>query len=325
MRVSVIIPNYNGERFMKACLESLKKQTYKDFEVILVDNASNDNSVSLAEEIYPDIKTICLDKNYGFSKAVNEGIKASSSKYVILLNNDTESDEQFVEKMVEGIEKSPKIFSCASKMVQFNNRDKIDSAGDYYTIVGCTFTKGYNKSTQNFNKTSVVFSSCAGAAIYRRKVFEKIGYFDEIHFAYLEDVDVGYRAKISGYINVYNPDAVVYHVGSGSSGSRHNDFKVRLAARNNVYLNYKNMPALQLIINYPFIFVGKLMKLVFMCRKGLGLVYLKGVLEGYSTLSKCKKVKFRFKNIPNYLRIEIELVENLFIKMGDIGDKSSTQ
>lgn len=321
MRVSVIIPNYNGEKFIEKCLLSLTKQTYADFEVILVDNGSTDRSVELAEDIYPDINIIKLHDNYGFSRAVNEGIQASQAKYVILLNNDTEADEGFVENMVKGIDKSPKIFSCAAKMVQFNNRELIDSAGDYYTIIGCTFTKGYNKKTQYFNKDGIIFSSCAGAAIYRRKVFGKIGYFDEMHFAYLEDVDIGYRAKIHGYVNTYVPEAVVYHVGSGSSGSRHNEFKVRLAARNNVYLNYKNMPLVQLIINYPFILAGKLMKLVFMARKGLGKVYLDGVMEGYSTLSKCNKVKFRKENIPNYLRIEFELLANLFVKIGDFIDK----
>lgn len=321
MRVSIIIPNYNGEKFMKDCLESLKKQTYDDFDVILVDNASSDNSIAVAEEIYPDIKVIRLDNNYGFSRAVNEGIKATHAKYVILLNNDTESDPYFVEKLVEGIEKSPGIFSCASKMIQFNNRELIDSAGDYYTIIGCTFTRGYNKKTQIFNKDVLIFSSCAGAAIYRRKVFEKIGYFDELHFAYLEDVDVAYRAKINGYVNKYIADAVVYHVGSGSSGSRHNEFKVRLAARNNVYLNYKNMPIVQLVINYPFILAGKIMKLVFMWRKGLAKVYVKGIVEGYKTLGRCKKVRYKKENITNYLRIEFELLANLFVKIGDCIDK----
>lgn len=321
MKASIIIPNYNGEKFVKTCLESLNNQTEKSFEIIFVDNNSSDKSVEIAKEIsnkYPEMnmRIIYLDKNYGFSKAVNEGIKASKTPYVILLNNDTEADKNFVYEMIDGISHSKQIFSCAAKMIQFNDREKIDSAGDYYTIIGCTYTKGYGESQKKYNTKREIFSSCAGAAIYRRKIFDKIGYFDENHFAYLEDVDVGYRAKIYGFKNVFLPEAVVYHVGSGSSGSRHNEFKVKLAARNNVYLNYKNMPLLQLIVNYPFIIIGRLLKFAFMCKKGLGNTYIKGVIEGYRGICNCKKVEFNWKNVKNYLKIEVELCINLLKKAG---------
>lgn len=322
MKASVIIPNYNGKNFIRPCLDSLKDQTETSFEIIVVDNCSEDKSAELIEECYSDIfsgrlKLIRLDKNYGFSRAVNEGIKSSSAPYVILLNNDTESDKHFVEEMIKGIRKSKKIFSCGAKMVQFSDHDRIDSAGDYYTVIGCTYTKGYGKNPELYNKKEDIFSSCAGAAIYRKKIFDEIGLFDESHFAYLEDVDIGYRAKIYGYRNVFLPDAVVYHVGSGSSGSRHNEFKVRLAARNNVYLNYKNMPIIQLIINYPFILAGKLLKCAFMCRKGLGKTYIKGVIEGYRGIKHCKKVKFQWGHLKNYFAIEAELCINLLKKPGD--------
>ncbi len=321
MKVSIVIPNYNGEKFVKTCLKSLTNQTEQSFELIIVDNASKDNSIRLIRDEFGNIfkdrmKIIELDENYGFSKAVNVGIKASNASYVILLNNDTECDRRFVEKMLKGIRQSKRLFSCGAKMIQFNDRNKIDSAGDYYTIIGCTFTKGYGKAPSEYSKKEYIFSSCAGAAIYRKKIFEKIGYFDEIHFAYLEDVDVGYRAKIYGYKNEFIPDAVVYHVGSGSSGSRYNEFKVSLAARNNVYLNYKNMPLFFLIVNYPFIIAGKMMKFAFMCKKGLGKIYLRGIIEGYKSLSKCKKVKFQWRNLINYLIIEAELILNLFKKIG---------
>lgn len=321
MKASVIIPNYNGENFIRPCLDSLKNQTETSFEIIIVDNCSEDRSLGIIEG-YKDyfgerLKLIRLDKNYGFSRAVNEGIKISSAPYSILLNNDTEADKCFVEEMVKGIRKSKNIFSCAAKMVQYSHHDRIDSAGDFYTVIGCTYTKGYGKNPELYNSKEDIFSACAGAAIYRKKIFDQIGYFDEMHFAYLEDVDIGYRAKIYGYRNVFLPKAKVYHVGSGSSGSRHNEFKVRLAARNNVYLNYKNMPALQLIINYPFIFAGKLVKYIFMCSKGLGSAYLRGIAEGYKGIKHCKKVEFRWGHLKNYLAIEAELCINLLKKLGD--------
>ncbi len=161
---------------------------------------------------------------------------------------------------------------------------------------------------ERYNRPCHVFSACAGAAIYRREVFENIGYFDELHFAYLEDIDVGYRAKIEGYYNWYCPEAVVYHVGSGTSGSKYNPFKVRLAARNNVYLNYKNMPWPQLLINSMPILAGIVGKYVFFRKIGFGKEYLAGVWEGICTAHKAKKVPYRSENLENYLAIQWELI-----------------
>lgn len=133
---------------------------------------------------------------------------------------------------------------------------------------------------KNTKKCDRIFSACAGAAIYRKELLEKIGLFDEAHFAYLEDVDVGYRANLYGYRNLFAPDAVVYHAGSAVSGSRHNPFKVELTARNNLYLIYKNMPPLQLLINLPFLLLGILIKGVYFGRKGMGKSYLSGLKKG---------------------------------------------
>ena len=235
---------------MDPCLSSLKKQTFKDFRTLIVDNASADGSVEYVREHYPEIDLITLDKNYGFSRAVNIGIRHSRTPYVILLNNDTTVDPYYIEEMVKAIEQSPRIFSVSSKMIQMYHPELIDSAGDLYTLTGWGVCRGVGRPISNYSKSDEVFSACAGAAIYRRQVFKKIGLFDEKHFAYLEDIDVGYRAKIFGYRNMYCPTALVYHVGSGTSGSKYNSFKVKFSARNNVYLNYKNMPLLQLLVNF---------------------------------------------------------------------------
>ena len=140
---------------------------------------------------------------------------------------------------------------------------------------------------------------------------EEIGLFDEAHFAYLEDIDIAYRAKIAGYKNGFCPEAVVFHVGSGSSGSRYNDFKVRLAARNSIYLIYKNMPLLQILINFPFLLFGFLIKMAFFIKKGFGKVYVKALMEGFNMTKNAKmrqnKVKFKWKNMWNYIKIQLEL------------------
>lgn len=312
MKVTVVIPNYNGKHFMKPCLESLEKQTCRDFKIIVVDNCSTDGSMEYMAEYYPNIEVLPLDKNYGFSHAVNIGIRHASTPYVILLNNDTTVDEHYIEEMIHAIERSPRIFSVSSKMIQMYHPDLIDSAGDLYTLMGWGVCRGTGRPTSNYTVPDNIFSACAGAAIYRRELFLKIGFFDEAHFAYLEDIDVGYRAKIYGYRNVYCPTALVYHVGSGTSGSKYNSFKVKLSARNSVWLNYKNMPLLQLILNAPPLLLGYFVKYLFFCKIGFGKDYMDGLKEGFKNVGKCKKVPFSFFHLPHYVRIEYELIKYTF-------------
>ena len=246
-KVTIVIPNYNGLKFMEPCMAALDKQLCRDFELLVVDNGSTDGSVEWLKE--HGLPSIFLETNTGFSGAVNVGIKAAKTPYVILLNNDTEAEPEYVGELLKAIEASPKIFSVSPKMIQLYHKELMDDGGDMYSIMGWAYQRGVGQEIERYDRPCHIFSACAGAAIYRREVFEKIGYFDEMHFAYLEDIDVGYRAKIAGYYNLYCPSAKVFHVGSGTSGSKYNSFKVKLAARNNVYLNYKNMPAPQLLIN----------------------------------------------------------------------------
>lgn len=316
---TVIIPNYNGLKFMEDCMESLAAQTYQNFKILVVDNGSTDGSVEWLKKRQEQLQTaqpmetIFLAENTGFSGAVNVGIKASDTPYVILLNNDTRVDVYYVAEMVRAIEQSPKVFSVSSKMIQMYAPQLMDDAGDMYSVLGWAYQRGVGQNVKHFKKSRRVFSACAGAAIYRRSVFEEIGYFDEMHFAYLEDIDVGYRARIAGYDNIYCPAAVVWHVGSGTSGSKYNSFKVKLAARNNVYLNYKNMPLPQLLINAAPIAVGTFLKYQFFRKRGFEKDYLEGLKEGFQTAKKCKKVEYKPENLKNYLSIELELIAGTFL------------
>lgn len=309
MKISIVIPNYNGEKYFKKCIESINLQNFKDYELIVIDNASTDSDYSWIKEDQSIIFKR-LEKNYGFSKAVNKGIKLSKSEYVLLLNNDTVLKQDFLAKLLETIEKDKNIFAVSSKMIQYNNQDRIDDAGDEYNILGWTRKIGDGKSIKEFTAKRKVFSACAGAALYRKSVFEKIGYFDEDFFAYMEDIDISYRARIYGYKNVYCPYAQVYHIGSATTGSKYNEFKVKLAARNNIYVPYKNMPLLQLIINIPFLFLGFFIKYIFFKRKGFEKAYKEGLIEGIKSLGKIKKVKFKLKHIFNYVKIEVLLIKN---------------
>ena len=309
--VSVVIPNYNGLAYLDGVLSSLERQTLKNFEVILVDNGSNDGCGAFVMEYFGWVHMIELPENFGFCRAVNEGIRASRAKYVLLLNNDIEAEESFLQEMVDGIRRHKNAFSCAAKMIQFYDRKKIDDAGNYYCALGWSFARGKDKASHLYDKEEKIFASCGGAAIYRKKLFDEIGYFDEEHFAYLEDVDVGYRAQIAGYENWYLPKAVVYHVGSGTTGSRYNQFKVRYSSRNNVYLIHKNMPVLQIVLNLPFLLAGFGTKLLFFSLKGMGKEYLAGIKNGFQISAKGNKVKFDLKNMKNYCKIQWELWWNV--------------
>jgi GT2 family glycosyltransferase len=323
MKVSVIIPNFNGKHFLNNCLTSLIDQ--KDYinEVIIIDNGSSDGSqefiknkikdnLNIMDDINFKINLIENKKNLGFSTAVNQGIKYSICELVFLINNDVELDKDCIPNLIKCVISRDDIFSASSKMIQSDNRDLIDDAGDEYTIFGWTKKIGNNKNVANYTHSREIFSSCGGAALYKKAIFNEIGYFDENFFAYMEDVDIGYRALIEGYKNVYCPDARVFHIGSGTSGSKYNKFKIKLAARNNVFVPYKNMPIPQLIVNFLLLGLGFFIKFLFFLSKGYGKVYLAGLFEGWKNLNKVKRTKYKNKNIKNYFKIELKLILNVF-------------
>lgn len=308
---SVIIPNYNGEKYLEECLLALKAQTFTDFDIILVDNGSTDQSIKTAKSLVENIRIVELMENTGFSHAVNEGIKASDADYVILLNNDTAVFPDFIEKQVAYISKHEKIFSCSALMIRNDERELADDAGDFYSAFGWAYSDAKDKPFSKFKKMRRVFASCGGAAIYRRAAFELIGMFDESFFAYLEDIDMGYRARLAGYENIYNPKAKVYHIGSASSGSRYNAFKVKISARNSIYLIKRNMPVWQIAINLPFIVAGVCTKFAFFYKKGFGLSYFKGILSGLFNNPKNSEPVIK-AGFLKYMEIQWMLFEGMY-------------
>ena len=196
-------------------------------------------------------------------------------------------------------------------MIQYNNRALLDDAGDEYNIFGWAFKRGFNQRVQTNIKPRRVFTCCAGATIYNKKILNKIGYFDEAFFAYLEDVDIGFRANCFGYKNIFCPDAIVYHIISGTTGNKKTEFKTKLSARNNVYLIYKNLPLLLIILNLPFLIMGALIKALFFSKHRLGNIYIRETINALTDLRKLKKVKFRFSNYKNYLWIQYKLIFNV--------------
>ena len=314
VRSTIIIPNYNGIAHIGNCLRSLEGEPAR---VLVVDNGSADGSRELVRDGFPWVRMTVLDKNYGFCCAVNRGIEASDTTYVILLNNDTTVEPGFVRALETALDGEEDVFSGAAQMVNMHKPELIDDAGDYYCALGWAFAAGKDRKRENYGKSREIFSACGGACIYRRKLLEKTGLFDENHFAYLEDVDLGYRARIHGYRNLYVPEAVAYHAGSASSGSRYNAFKAELTARNSVYLAYKNMPFLQLLLNFPFLLAGFLTKQFFYTKKGLGKSWRKGIMRGIRLCAaggKDKKVRFSKTRLSAYTRIQWELWRNIWYR-----------
>ncbi len=308
-KVTVVIPNYNGIKYIRDCMDSLRSQAGEVFDILVVDNASKDGSLEILQKEYPEAKVIALEENTGFCHAVNVGIKESNTPYVLLLNNDTVVKPEFVKSLVEAIEESEDIFSVSAQMLSMEDESLIDSAGDGYCILGWAYARGKGRPASKYAKKTEVFSACGGAAIYRKSIIEEIGDFDENHFAYLEDVDIGYRARIYGYRNMYEPAAKVIHAGSAVSGSRYNEFKTKLASANNAYVVIKNLPILLLVVNLPFVLLGFLVKACFFARNKMGILYIKGYIKGikrgFSKEGRKHHVGFSAKHLLNYLKLEV--------------------
>ena len=286
-KVTVVIPNYNGIRYIADCLDALLAGTALP-RLIVVDNGSADGSFELVRDRYPQVTLLRLRANTGFCHAVNSGLRIARTRYVILLNNDTRADMGFVQALYEAIAQCGRAFSASAKMLSMKDPEVIDDAGDLYCALGWAFARGKAQSRDRYTRGDAVFSACGGAAIYRREVFEKIGYFDERHFCYLEDVDIGWRAMLHGYRNIYAPQAIVYHAGSASSGAVHNPFKELMTAGNNAYLLYKNMPPFQYALNRPLIALGVHIKRAYFARKGLGASYEAGLARGEALIARAR-------------------------------------
>ncbi len=239
--VSIIIPHLNGKHHLDDCFQSLRQQSFMDFEVLLVDNGSTDGTQAYVAENYPEVKLIQLPENKGFTGACNAGWHASHGDIIILLNNDTEADPNWLAEIVDAFERHPQAGSIASKMLLFDQRDTFHTAGDFYRIDGIPGNRGvWQKDTGQFDREEIVFSACGGSSAYRRQVLEELGFLDDDFFFSCEDVDLGWRANLAGYEVWYVPTAVIYHklkaTGGDVTGSYYD-------GRNFLYLIWKNYPA----------------------------------------------------------------------------------
>jgi GT2 family glycosyltransferase len=238
--LTVIIPNWNGAQHLPACLNSLRRQTLRDFQVIVVDNASTDGSLELLAKDYPEAQVIALPENRGFAGACNAGIRASQSEFVVLLNNDTEADPGWLAAIVDAFRRHPEAGIVASKMLLFDRRDTFHTAGDFYRLDGVPGNRGvWQQDVGQYDREEYVFSACGGSAAYRRAMLDEIGLLDEDFFYSCEDVDLAWRAQLAGWRVLYVPQAVVYHKLSATGGGPIASF---YDGRNFLWLVAKNYP-----------------------------------------------------------------------------------
>ncbi|MEI6970006.1 MAG: glycosyltransferase family 2 protein [bacterium] len=258
---TIVIPNHNGACWLPECLTSLRAQTLAPGEVIMVDNGSTDGSVDIAKKIIPTLNIIALSDNRGFAAAVNIGIRAARSEYIGLLNTDTSARPDWLLHLHDAIKSAPpSVGGVASRMVDMRNPGIIENAGDLLSWHGMAAKRGHGHPAGDFNSATGVFSPCAGAALYRRSFLHEAGLFDEHFFAYLEDIDIGFRGHWLGYSFQYVPEAVILHHGHGAAMPSRR--YVELITRNRLLVLFKNLPVKSLVRHAHHIAYGQLFYLM---------------------------------------------------------------
>ena len=309
---SVIIPNYNGQRFLPVCFESLKNQSHKNFEIILVDNNSTDDSIVFTKRYYPQVKIIKIKNNGGFALAVNAGIKKSTGELIALLNNDTKVDRNWLKEMKKVADQCPSVDFFASKMLDFYDHTIIDSCGICLTWSGRSFNNFMTeKDCAKCQKDAYVFGACAGAAVYRKEIFDQVGLFDEDFFMYVEDVDFSFRAQLMGFRCLYVSGAKVYHIGSASSGGKQNPLSFKLCARNRWYLIYKNFPSQKIWANIFKIKYSEIRYFFAAFKHHFVKEYFWAVKSGFGNFSKIAKKR---RKIQRGRAVSIEYLDQIIQK-----------
>jgi GT2 family glycosyltransferase len=243
--ISAIVLNYNGEKIIRVCLASLLNQTYKNMEIIVVDNASSDGSLDTVKQEFPGVRLIVNKTNLGFGGGNNVGIAAAKGEFILILNNDTRLDEACVEELVKSISKDEKYGACASKILLEHEKDLLDVAGIAVCLDGLSIGRGRLENKDIYNTEEEVFFASDCACLYRKEMLDDIRLpnecYDEDFFAYADETDLGWRARLAGWKCIYNPKAIVYHCHSAVAGT-YSAFKAFLVERNRIWVAVKNFP-----------------------------------------------------------------------------------
>ena len=266
--IEVVIPNWNGLKVLPRTLESLARQTFSEFRVTVVDNGSRDGSREYVRMQWPHLRVLALPRNVGFCRAVNEGIRKSPADLIALLNNDAEAEPGWLEALCEAAERYPQAGSFASKILMAGSRECIESAGDWIKPDACGVNRGRGEVDKGqYDQEEEVFSASAAAALYRRKLFEKVGLFDEGFFAYFEDIDLGFRAQRFGASCIYVPHARVFHQGK-TSRPEDRCWHLQQEFVNSTLCQVKNLPTRYFARNYRSICLSHLRSIMGLIKEG---------------------------------------------------------
>jgi GT2 family glycosyltransferase len=296
--VAVVIPNWNGEHLLPSCLDSLKEQS-QTHEVVVVDNGSTDGSVKMLQKDYPWVHLIELPTNTGFTGGVNAGIKYALKQkfeYVALFNDDAVAEKNWLKNLLNTARNNPKAGIVTCKLLRIDKKH-IDSTGDFYTVWGLPFPRGRNEvDTGQYDTKTQIFSASGGASLYRSALFDDIGLFDDDFFLYFEDVDISFRAQLSGWSVMYEPSAVAYHHVSATS-SKIGDVARYHSAKNFLLLYAKNMPK-KLYFKYAPLFVLQFLRMAASSLyRGKFVVFTKGTFAAFklhsSTVQKRRSIQRR--------------------------------
>ena len=282
--LSVIIVNWNGKRHLQVCLSALRRQTFGDFETILVDNASTDGSVEFVRETFPEVRVIALGTNAGFAAGNNAGYERARGEWIVLLNNDTEADERWLEEIHTASTDFPRAGSFASKMLFFEDRKRIDNCGFAVTRAGTAVDLGRDEQDgPAWAEPRRVFGACGGAAAYRRRMLDDIGFLDPEFFMTFEDLDLSFRGQLQGYECVFLPRAIVYHR-LGATRKKNPAQDVFFSQRNIELAYLKNMPFRMILGSLPHRLVYELGGAAYFTRLGVGTAFFRAKLDALRRL-----------------------------------------
>ncbi|HED16817.1 MAG TPA: glycosyltransferase family 2 protein [Gammaproteobacteria bacterium] len=287
MHCSIIIVNWNSWELLALCLEALARQTNKGFKVYVADNASESPPPAEIFSILPDLNYIQNDNNIGFAAANNTLIEqARDAQWTVLLNPDTCPEPDWIAQLLDATKRYTDYQAYSSRLVQYDNHELLDGDGDEYHVSGLAWRKGFNKRYSERVTPTEVFSPCAAAAMYRTDVLLELGGFDEDFFCYFEDVDLGFRLRLAGHKCLLIPSAVVYHVGSATTGGQQSDFSVYYGHRNLVWTFVKNMPGLLFWLFLPVHILLNIISLFWFIFKGQGRVILRSKRDALARLPR---------------------------------------
>ncbi len=253
---SVIVPNYNGRRFLPTLFAALAAQSFRDFEIILADDASTDDSIEYVEAHHPNARLLINRHNLGFVRTCNLAADAARGRLIVLLNNDTEPEPTWLAELAKVICANPDAAIVSSKLLLFSDRTRLHTTGDVMGTDGIPKNRGvWQEDRGQYDQAVEIFSGSGGASAFRREVWQALGGLDEDFWMYLDDVDYGFRAQLAGWRALFAPQARVYHHLSATGGGTMASYYV---GRNTIWTIAKNMPGQLLLQNFPQIFAAQM-------------------------------------------------------------------